>query len=60
MTRWEEGYDCGYYEALRNAIRYIIMQQSMPLDEIIAALAEMRDDAHAQHRETSLKYGDEE
>ena len=46
---WETGYDCGYYEGLRNAIRYIAMNVGTDVHKIINALAEMRDDAYAQH-----------
>jgi len=53
---WEAGYDCGYYEGLRNAIRYIVMQHRYnDIHAIIAALSELRDDARAQYRQ-----GDEE
>ena len=48
---WEEGYDCGYYEGLRNAIRYIIMNIHADKQDIIEKLAELRDDAYAQHQE---------
>ena len=48
---WEVGYDCGYYEGLRNAIRFIAMNIGTDVHAIIKQLAEMRDDAYAQHFE---------
>jgi hypothetical protein len=48
---WEQGYDCGYYEGLRYAIRYIAMNIGTDVHAIISKLAEMRDDAYVQHRE---------
>lgn len=54
---WEEGYDCGYYEGLRNALRLIAMNIGTDVHAIIASIREMRDDAHAQYMESQ---GDEE
>ena len=53
MTRWEEGYDCGYYEGLRNALRLLAMGFGIgkSIQDIHAELREMRDDAFAQHQE---------
>lgn len=48
---WEEGYDCGYYEGLRNAIRYIAMNIGTDIHEIIGLLVDWRDDAYVQHQE---------
>jgi len=53
---WEEGYDCGYYEGLRNALRFIAMNIGTDVHAIIASIREMRDDAHAQYLESQ---GDE-
>jgi hypothetical protein len=51
MSNWKEGYDCGYYEGFRNAIRYIIMNIRDDIQHIIDGLAVFRDYAHAQHLE---------
>ena len=48
---WEEGYDCGYYEGLRDAIRFIAMHIGTDVHKIIKKLVEMRDDAYVQHQE---------
>ena len=48
---WEEGYDCGYYEGLRNALRYIAMNPHIDFNQVLVGLREMRDDALAQHQE---------
>ena len=48
---WEEGYDCGYYEGLRNALRYIAMHIGTDVHEIVVKLRKWRDDAYAQHME---------
>lgn len=56
---WEEGYDCGYYEGLRNAVRCLIQSMGIGAEvhEIIAVLREWRDNAHHQYMENK---GDEE
>lgn len=50
---WEEGYDCGYYEGLRNALRLLAMGFGIgkSIQDIHAEIREMRDDAYAQHME---------
>ena len=48
IDRWEEGYDQGYYEALRNALRLLAMGFGIgkSIQDIHAELRSMRDEAH--------------
>ena len=49
-TSWERGYDCGYYEGLRNALR-LILEHSEEESIVIDKLIEWRDDAYEMHKE---------
>jgi len=49
---WERGYDCGYYEGLRNAIRYIAGNIGTDVHEIIKLLVKWRDEAYELHQES--------
>ncbi len=51
---WERGYDEGFYEGVRNAT-HLVIQLAMRGDsnqQIIEALAQMREEALEQHKET--------
>jgi len=49
---WEEGYDLGYYEGLRNCIRELIINQmnDMEWDAILNELRILREEALKQHQ----------
>ena len=49
---WENGYDCGYYEGLRNAVMLILRhceEESYVIDKLI----EWRDDAYELHKDNT-------
>tara|TARA_R100000664_G_scaffold17769_1_gene26781 strand:+ start:206 stop:394 length:189 start_codon:yes stop_codon:yes gene_type:complete len=55
---WETGYDCGYYEGLRNAVMFILQhcdEESFVIDKLI----EWRDDAYELHKDNT-RYTEEE
>jgi len=49
---WDEGYDLGYYEGIRNCIRTLIVNQmnEMEWEDILKELRILREDALKQHR----------
>jgi len=57
----ELDYDLGYYEGIRYTVSYLIsrMMYGEDIQDIVKALAQLRDDARAQYDETK-KYDEEE
>jgi hypothetical protein len=51
-SQWEIGYDHGYYEGLRNAIRFIAGNIGTDVHEIIKLLAKWRDESYELHMES--------
>ncbi len=55
MIGWEDGYDQGYYEGIRNVVAVLITRtlNGDSLQDIITGLAELRDNAKP-HRPEGL------
>lgn len=51
----ELDYDLGYYEGIRNTVSDLIMRvmRGEDIQDIVKALAQLRDDARAQYDETN-------
>lgn len=47
MMSWEDGYDQGYYEGIRNVVAVLITRvlNGDPVQDIITGLAELRENA---------------
>lgn len=54
LSDWERGYDEGFYEGVRNATHLVIRlaMRGDNVQQIIEALAQMRQEALEQHQET--------